>query len=68
MRAGGNVFLSIKVDDKGKLYDVSVTKPTGLGLDEQSVRCVKQWTFQSAMLNGIPVPVQLEIEVVFQVY
>jgi len=68
MRAGGNVFLSIKVDDKGKLYDVSVTKPTGLGLDEQSVRCVKQWTFQSAMPNGIPVPVQLEIEVVFQVY
>jgi len=68
MRAGGNVFLSIKVDDKGKLYDVSVTKPAGLGLDEQSVRCVKQWTFQSAMLNGIPVPVQLEIEVVFQVF
>lgn len=38
-----------------------------LGMDEKAVEAVKQYRFRPATLNGTPVPVELNVEVTFQI-
>jgi len=62
----GTVVLSVVVDESGRTQDIRVTKSLGLGLDEEAIRAVSQWTFLPGMKDGKPVPVATAIEVEFK--
>ncbi len=64
----GTVVLAIVIDSEGNVADVRVTKPLGLGLDENAVKTVSTWKFKPAMRNGVPVPVRLSLEVTFRLF
>jgi len=62
----GTVVLSVVVDENGAPRDIGIVRSLGLGLDEKAVECVKQWVFKPALKEGVPVPVQVTIEVNFR--
>ena len=64
----GTVVLSIIVDAQGAVHNVQVVKPLGLGLDENALRTVKTWKFKPAERNGVPVAVQVTIEISFRLF
>jgi TonB family protein len=62
----GAVLLSVVVNETGKPINIKVVRPLGLGLDEKAIEAVSQWRFQPGTKNGVPVPVQAQIEVTFR--
>jgi TonB family protein len=64
----GVVLINLIVDTNGIPRNVHVLRGVGMGLDETAVAAVKQYTFEPAVENGKPVPVQLNVEVNFQVF
>jgi protein TonB len=47
---------------------VHTLRGVGMGLDEKAVEAVKQYRFKPAMEGGKPVPVELNVEVNFQIF
>jgi protein TonB len=64
----GNVLVNLWVDRTGRVTHVSVLKGLGMGLDEKAMEAVKQFRFKPAMENGKPVPVEMNIDVNFQIF
>ncbi len=64
----GTVVLWLVVDVTGKLTDIRITHPAGLGLDDKAVQAVSQWKFEPARKGGEAVPVQINVEVSFRLY
>jgi len=64
----GVVTVNLIVDDKGMPQNVHVLRSVGMGLDDKAVEAVKQYRFKPAMEAGKPVPVQLNVEVNFQIF
>ena len=62
----GTVLLAIVVDKNGRVADVRVVRPLGLGIDEKAIEAVKKWRFRPAMLNSKPVAVAANVEVNFR--
>jgi periplasmic protein TonB len=67
-KASGNVLVNLIVDQQGHPQNVHVLRGVGMGLDEKAVAAVEQYRFKPAMENGKPVPVQLNVEVNFQIF
>jgi TonB family protein len=64
----GIILMSLVVDSTGTPTDIQITKPLGLGLDENAVATVSTWKFNPARKGAEPVPVKLTIEVEFRLY
>jgi protein TonB len=64
----GVVVLSLIVDAQGLPQHIRVIRNLGMGLDEKAVEAVKQYKFKPAMKDGHPVPVEINIEVNFQLF
>ncbi len=64
----GVVVLSIIVDAQGLPQRIRVIRHLGLGLDEKAMEAVKQYKFRPAQAGGKPVPVEINIEVNFQLF
>lgn len=64
----GTVTLSLIVDASGKVVDVRITTPLGLGLDEKAVEAVRTWKFEPAKIADEAVPVQIGVETDFHLY
>jgi TonB family protein len=64
----GIVMVSLIVDAQGNPQRVRVVRALGMGLDEKAIEAVKQYKFKPAMFQGKPVPVEVNIEVNFQIY
>ncbi len=64
----GVVVLSLIVDAQGNPQRIRVIRPLGLGLDEKAVEAVRQYKFRPAMEGGKAVPVEIDIEVNFQLF
>ena len=64
----GIVVVSLIVDTQGNPQHVSVVRRLGMGLDEKAVEAVRQYKFKPAMYQGHAVPVEVNIEVNFQIY
>ena len=62
----GVVVIGLYVDEKGYPRNVHVTRPCGHGLDEQAVLAVRQYRFAPGTKDGVPVPVELVVNVSFQ--
>jgi TonB family protein len=67
-RFGGVVLVNLVVDQQGVPQNVHVLRSLGMGLDAKALEAVKQYRFRPAMEDGKPVPVQLNIEVNFQIF
>ena len=64
----GNVQVALVVDEQGRPKSIRVERGVGMGLDEKAVEAVRQYKFKPAMKDGHPVPVELYIEVNFQIF
>jgi TonB family protein len=67
-KLNGVVLVSMIVDTSGNPTQVQVLRPVGLGLDENAVASVSTYRFRPAMLDDKPVPVELNVEVNFQIF
>ena len=64
----GVVTVNLIVDTKGMPQNVHILRGVGMGLDEKALEAVRQYRFKPAMENGHPVPVQVNVEVNFQIF
>jgi len=64
----GVVTVNLIVDTKGLPQNVRVIRGVGMGLDDKALEAVRQYRFKPAMENGHPVPVQVNVEVNFQIF
>ena len=62
----GTVVLSIVIGVDGHASNATLARSVGFGLDEKALDAVMQWEFKPGTLNGLPVPVQAQIEVNFR--
>jgi TonB family protein len=64
----GSVILHVIVQTDGRATNISVVRGLGLGLDEKAIEAVRGWRLTPAMgPGGKPVPVSMDIEVVFRI-
>ena len=64
----GVVSIRLIVDRQGNPQNIHVARHLGMGLDEKAIEAVRQYKFSPAMYQGHAVPVQMEINVNFQLY
>lgn len=64
----GIVVLSVIVDEQGRPANIRVARSLGMGLDEKAIEAVKKWKFTPGRKDGIPVAVQVNVEVNFRLY
>jgi TonB family protein len=67
-RISGSVLVYLQVGKDGMPYHIRILRPIGLGLDEKAAEAVAKYRFKPAMENGEPVPVELNVEVNFQIF
>jgi protein TonB len=63
-RVSGEVALEVTIGADGKVRDARVIKSIPL-LDQAAIEAVKQWEFTQTLLNGVPVPVMMNVTVNF---
>jgi protein TonB len=63
----GSVLVYLWVEADGKPSHVRVVRGIGMGLDQKAVDAVRQYRFKPAMKDGKPVPVDLYVDVNFQI-
>jgi periplasmic protein TonB len=69
VRAEGVVLLQAVIRKDGRVDNIKVLRGLGYGLDESAMRTISsKWRFRPATLNGVPVDVQVNIEVAFRLY
>lgn len=64
----GIVTFTVIVGTDGRLHDVHVLHPLGLGLDDSAFATLQTWRFDPGKRNGEPVAVEMNIEVSFNLY
>lgn len=67
-QAQGVVTVSLIIDAQGIPQNVKVEKSFRPDLDANAIVAVKQYRFQPATKNGVPVPVLMKININFRVY
>lgn len=64
-RIQGVVILEAIIDEDGNVRDVKVLKGLPMGLSESATETAKQWRFEPATKDGLPVPVYFNLTVRF---
>lgn len=64
----GVVVLMLVVDKEGTPRNIRISRPLGYGLDEKAVQAVSAWRFKPGHKDGMPVNVQIAVEVDFHLY
>jgi periplasmic protein TonB len=64
----GVLVVSLVVDPQGQARNIRVARSLGMGLDEKAIEAVKKWRFAPGTKDGIPVAVQVNVEVNFRLY
>ncbi len=67
-RVAGSVTISMVVQANGEPGRLTITKPLGMGLDEQALKAVQKWRFKPATMEGKAVPVYSKVDVIFHLY
>jgi TonB family protein len=65
-RIQGGLMLLLVVDAQGRPTTPMIILPGGHGFDEAAIRAVQGWKFQPGTLNGVPVPVVVNIVINFR--
>jgi TonB family protein len=66
-KQSGVVIMRAVIGVDGTLTALSVVHPAGMGLDEAAIDAVKQWRYNPYLLNGVPVEVETQITVNFNI-
>jgi len=64
----GTVVLTVVVGADGRAHNIVLQRSLGMGLDERAMDAIRQWRFDPARRDGIPVAVLVNIEVTFRLY
>ena len=64
----GVAVLGVIVGPDGNPQDVWVVKKLGLALDRKAIDVVRTWKFEPATRDGEPVPVLINVEIMFRLY
>jgi TonB family protein len=64
----GTVVLWLIVGADGRTHEVRIQRSLGMGLDQKAIEAIRQWRFEPGRKDGIPVAVQVNIEVSFVLY
>lgn len=64
----GVVVLWMIVGADGRTRQILVQRTLGMGLDEKAIEAVRRWRFEPARKDGVPVAVQVNVEVNFRLY
>jgi TonB family protein len=62
----GTVVLWVVVGADGLPHQIRVQKSVGYGLDEAAIEAVRRWKFKPSTKDGVPVNVQINVEVNFR--
>jgi TonB family protein len=68
LKYSGKILINFRVTPEGKVVNMSLIRPAGLGLDEHALAAVQQYIFSPATMNGKPVLVELNVEVNFDIF
>lgn len=66
--AQGSTIVKIIVGDDGTVRSATVLRSFNRDLDVKAIDTVKQWKFEPAQRKGVPVAVELAVEVDFHLY
>jgi TonB family protein len=64
----GIVSLFAVVGADGRVHNPRVVRSLGMGLDEKALEVVKLWKFDPGTKDGRPVPVEMQLEISFNLY
>lgn len=64
----GTVVLWAVISPDGRAHEIRVQRSLGMGLDEKAIEAVRKWRFQPGVKDGVPVAVQINIEVNFRLF
>lgn len=64
----GIVVLWMVVGADGLPRDIKVIRSLDVGLDQKAMEAVRKWRFEPATRDGVPVAVQINVEVDFRLY
>ncbi len=64
----GTVVLWLIVGPDGHPRDIKVSRSVGMGLDQKAIDAVRTWKFEPSKKDGVPVAVQINVEVNFHLY
>jgi periplasmic protein TonB len=64
----GVAVLWAVVGPDGRVRDLRIQRSLCMGLDEKAIAAVKTWRFEPAHKDGVPVAVQIAVEVNFRLY
>jgi TonB family protein len=65
-RIQGVVILQLVLDEEGRVADVRALKGLPYGLTEAAITAVRQWRFEPAHRNGLPVAVEYNVTINFR--
>jgi TonB family protein len=68
LRYSGAVLVNLWLQPDGTVSHLSLVRALGLGLDERALAAVQKYTFSPATMNDVPVLVELNVEVNFQIF
>jgi TonB family protein len=68
LKYSGAVLINLWLSPDGTASHLSVVRALGLGLDERALAAVQKYTFSPATMNDVPVLVELNIEINFQIF
>ncbi len=64
----GTVVLWLVVGPDGRAHDIRVQSSLGMGLDEKAIEAIDRWRFEPGRKDGVPVAVQVNVEVNFRLF
>jgi TonB family protein len=64
----GTVALWTIVGTDGHAHNIRVARSLGHGLDEQAIETLKQWKMEPGTSEGVPVPVEVRVEMIFRLH
>ncbi|HTB96160.1 MAG TPA: energy transducer TonB [Terracidiphilus sp.] len=64
----GMALYHVVIGADGKPQEIVVGRPIGFGLDENAADSIRKASFESALKDGKPVPVMLDVVVQFRIY
>jgi protein TonB len=67
-RIRGHVVLSLVVGADGLPYDIRVENSLGAEWDKDAIKAVRKYRFKSALMDGQPVPVVINVDVDFDIH
>ncbi len=64
----GVVVLGAVVATDGRTRDIRVLRSLGMGLEEKAIEAIRQWRFEPGYKGGVPVAVEISVEITFRLF